>query len=110
MPKTISGKIRRVQLRSQEVERRRSGTREANEYFEEDFRGSGQTADRTFLLFRSVEPAEVHLGMFAMTSMHQGASKPTFASGRKWPAADKYQRQLSEGMGSGCAPDTSQVL
>ena len=39
LPKTISGKIRRVQLRSQEVERRSAGTRGANEFFEEDFPG-----------------------------------------------------------------------
>lgn len=37
LPKTISGKIRRVQLRAQEVERRNTGTRGASEYFEEDF-------------------------------------------------------------------------
>jgi acetyl-CoA synthetase len=37
LPKTISGKIRRVQLRSQEAERRSVGTRGANEFFEEDF-------------------------------------------------------------------------
>ena len=37
LPKTISGKIRRVQLRSQEVERRAGGTRGALEFFEEDF-------------------------------------------------------------------------
>ncbi|MDE2093746.1 MAG: AMP-binding protein [Burkholderiales bacterium] len=37
LPKTISGKIRRVQLRTQEVERQAAGTRAAGEYFEEDF-------------------------------------------------------------------------
>jgi acetyl-CoA synthetase len=37
LPKTISGKIRRVQLRAQEIEIRSGGTRSANEYFEEDF-------------------------------------------------------------------------
>ena len=37
LPKTISGKIRRVQLRAQEVERRAAGTRGATEFFEEDF-------------------------------------------------------------------------
>jgi acetyl-CoA synthetase len=37
LPKTISGKIRRVQLRAQEVERRAAGTRVAGEFFEEDF-------------------------------------------------------------------------
>ena len=45
LPKTISGKIRRVQLRAQEVERRATGGRVAGEYFEEDFpglRGAGE--------------------------------------------------------------------
>jgi acetyl-CoA synthetase len=37
LPKTISGKIRRVQLRAQEVERRAAGTRGDAEFFEEDF-------------------------------------------------------------------------
>ena len=37
LPKTISGKIRRVQLRAQEVAQRASGTRAAGEFFEEDF-------------------------------------------------------------------------
>ncbi len=37
LPKTISGKIRRVQLRTQEAERRAAGTRSAAEFFEEDF-------------------------------------------------------------------------
>ena len=37
LPKTISGKIRRVQLRAQEVERRAAGTRAVGEFFEEDF-------------------------------------------------------------------------
>ena len=37
LPKTISGKIRRVQLRAQEVERQAAGTRAAGEFFEEDF-------------------------------------------------------------------------
>jgi acetyl-CoA synthetase len=37
LPKTISGKIRRVQLRAQEVERRAANRREPHEYFEEDF-------------------------------------------------------------------------
>jgi len=37
MPKTISGKIRRVQLRALEAERRAGGTRVEHEYFEEDF-------------------------------------------------------------------------
>ena len=37
LPKTISGKIRRVQLRAQEVEQRASGKRAAGEFFEEDF-------------------------------------------------------------------------
>ncbi len=37
LPKTISGKIRRVQLRQIEKERRERGERGENEYFEEDF-------------------------------------------------------------------------
>ena len=37
LPKTISGKIRRVQLRQQEVERRQAGTRGDAEFWEEDF-------------------------------------------------------------------------
>jgi acetyl-CoA synthetase len=40
LPKTISGKIRRVQLRGDEVERRaEAGKRAAQEYFEDDFPG-----------------------------------------------------------------------
>jgi acetyl-CoA synthetase len=45
LPKTISGKIRRVQLRAQESERRSSGARGSDEYFEDDFpslRSSGE--------------------------------------------------------------------
>ena len=37
LPKTISGKIRRVELRAREVERRSAGIRTDGEYFEEDF-------------------------------------------------------------------------
>ena len=37
LPKTISGKIRRVQLRAQEAERRAAGLRVEGEFFEEDF-------------------------------------------------------------------------
>ncbi|TAM76042.1 MAG: AMP-dependent synthetase, partial [Candidimonas sp.] len=37
LPKTISGKIRRVELRKTEQEERTSGERRANEYWEEDF-------------------------------------------------------------------------
>ena len=37
LPKTISGKIRRVQLRAQEAEQRAGGLRGVLEYFEEDF-------------------------------------------------------------------------
>jgi acetyl-CoA synthetase len=37
LPKTISGKIRRVQLRGLEEERRRKNERGTNEYWEEDF-------------------------------------------------------------------------
>ncbi|HXQ51785.1 MAG TPA: AMP-binding protein [Stellaceae bacterium] len=37
LPKTISGKIRRVELRQREVEQRKAGTRGAAEFWEEDF-------------------------------------------------------------------------
>jgi acetyl-CoA synthetase len=37
LPKTISGKIRRVQLRAQEIERRAADTRGEHEYWEDDF-------------------------------------------------------------------------
>ncbi|MNX83563.1 Acetyl-coenzyme A synthetase [compost metagenome] len=37
LPKTISGKIRRVQLRKEELERRKHDARGAHEYWEEDF-------------------------------------------------------------------------
>ena len=37
LPKTISGKIRRVQLRAQEAERRAAGQRGEQEYVEDDF-------------------------------------------------------------------------
>jgi acetyl-CoA synthetase len=37
LPKTISGKIRRVELRRMEDDRRASGKRVADEFFEEDF-------------------------------------------------------------------------
>lgn len=37
LPKTISGKIRRVQLRASEADRRSTGSRGSDEYFEEDF-------------------------------------------------------------------------
>jgi len=37
LPKTISGKIRRVQLRQREAEQRAAGTRADGEFFEEDF-------------------------------------------------------------------------
>ncbi|MCY1291339.1 Acetyl-coenzyme A synthetase [compost metagenome] len=37
LPKTISGKIRRVELRQMEVQRRQAEARAALEYFEEDF-------------------------------------------------------------------------
>ncbi|MGN8342697.1 AMP-binding protein [Pseudomonas sp. SMV71] len=43
LPKTISGKIRRVELRQMEVQRRQSGTRGAQEHFEEDFPQRGQS-------------------------------------------------------------------
>ena len=37
LPKTISGKIRRVELRVNEAKRRQAGERVAGEYFETDF-------------------------------------------------------------------------
>ncbi len=37
LPKTISGKLRRVELRRLEADRRNQGVREAGEFFEEDF-------------------------------------------------------------------------
>jgi acetyl-CoA synthetase len=37
LPKTVSGKIRRVELRALEAQRRRRGERGPHEYFEEDF-------------------------------------------------------------------------
>ena len=37
LPKTLSGKIRRVDLRKVEAERRERGARDEHEYFEEDF-------------------------------------------------------------------------
>jgi len=37
LPKTISGKIRRVELRAVEVEARKTEGRRAGEYWEEDF-------------------------------------------------------------------------
>jgi acetyl-CoA synthetase len=40
LPKTISGKIRRVELRALEQQRRASGERVALEFFEEDFSGT----------------------------------------------------------------------
>ncbi|TFY84967.1 AMP-dependent synthetase [Pseudomonas nabeulensis] len=44
LPKTISGKIRRVELRQMEVLRRQSETRGEQEYFEEDFAVTTPTA------------------------------------------------------------------
>lgn len=44
LPKTISGKIRRVELRQMEVVRRQSETRGEQEYFEEDFAVTTPTA------------------------------------------------------------------
>ena len=41
LPKTISGKIRRIELRGGEVERRASGERAPLEFFEEDFSSDG---------------------------------------------------------------------
>jgi len=37
LPKTISGKIRRIELRQIEIERRAAGERGEHEFFEEDF-------------------------------------------------------------------------
>jgi acetyl-CoA synthetase len=37
LPKTISGKIRRVELRAAEAQRRAAGTRDTREFWEEDF-------------------------------------------------------------------------
>ncbi len=37
LPKTISGKIRRVQLRAQEADRQAAGARGEREYIEDDF-------------------------------------------------------------------------
>jgi Acyl-coenzyme A synthetases/AMP-(fatty) acid ligases len=37
LPKTISGKIRRVELRAVEAEARARGSRRDNEFWEEDF-------------------------------------------------------------------------
>ena len=39
LPKTLSGKIRRVDLRKLEAERRERNVRDEQEYFEEDFPG-----------------------------------------------------------------------
>ena len=45
LPKTISGKIRRVQLRALEADQRARGQRQAQEYFEEDFAGLGRSGE-----------------------------------------------------------------
>jgi acetyl-CoA synthetase len=37
LPKTISGKIRRVELRKRELQRGPSGTRQENEFWQDDF-------------------------------------------------------------------------
>jgi acetyl-CoA synthetase len=48
LPKTISGKIRRVQLRAQEIERRAADTRGEHEYWEDDFpKEDGQPEEKT---------------------------------------------------------------
>jgi acetyl-CoA synthetase len=44
LPKTVSGKIRRVELRTLEAQRRAHGTRAPLEYFEEDFVGPSSSA------------------------------------------------------------------
>jgi acetyl-CoA synthetase len=46
LPKTISGKIRRVQLRAQEVERQAAGVRGDQEYFEDDFAELRSSGDK----------------------------------------------------------------
>jgi acetyl-CoA synthetase len=45
LPKTISGKIRRVQLRAQEADCRARGERQVHEYFEEDFAAPKQALE-----------------------------------------------------------------
>ena len=47
LPKTISGKIRRVELRLLEAQQRLSGGRTAHEYFEEDFSELKASAEQT---------------------------------------------------------------
>jgi acetyl-CoA synthetase len=47
LPKTISGKIRRVQLRAQEADRHASGQRGELEYFEEDFAALRSSVERS---------------------------------------------------------------
>ena len=44
LPKTVSGKIRRVELRTLEAERRAHGARAPLEFFEEDFAGPASSA------------------------------------------------------------------
>ena len=46
LPKTISGKIRRVELRQREAEQRRLGMRGAAEFWEEDFPDLSRPADQ----------------------------------------------------------------
>jgi acetyl-CoA synthetase len=41
LPKTISGKIRRVELRKQEADRRAAGQRVTLEFFEDEFQFKG---------------------------------------------------------------------
>jgi acetyl-CoA synthetase len=45
LPKTVSGKIRRVELRQSEIRRRAANERGEWEFFEEDFLGTGQGDD-----------------------------------------------------------------
>ena len=47
LPKTVSGKIRRVELRAIEDDRRARGERAPLEFFDEDFRTEGPPSDRT---------------------------------------------------------------
>ena len=53
LPKTISGKIRRVELRTAEAERRTAGQRAETEFWEEDFPGAAVSA----LKSNSLSPA-----------------------------------------------------
>ena len=47
LPKTISGKIRRIELRQAEAARRATGERGVHEFFEEDLLGSVNSPNRS---------------------------------------------------------------